>query len=167
MTVDSDEKMTPQELARLQQLLEEHGDSAGRFAMLPSIFVALLGFGATLSPLVMGEMFMAILAWPLAAGLFWFTWVGVRLADDYATTEENLRRDLRDQTKRIVEGAIEKKWEQHGKYRAWYSFAVLDKEYVVDITWYTRFDVGDRVRLAVSSSANAVLAVEAAEEPAS
>ncbi|MBW2699529.1 MAG: hypothetical protein JRF33_01810 [Deltaproteobacteria bacterium] len=152
--------MTPEEVGRLQQMLDEHSRSGELFITFACFFVVMTGVGFLLAPLSMGELVTAILFWPSAAGMFWMAWLGFRSVEESSAKEHDLKDDLTHKLKDVVEGPIQKKREAHAKHGAYYHFTVHDEEHEVDLTSYTRFDVGNHIRLSVSKKARAIVGVE-------
>lgn len=153
------EMMTPDEARRLREIQDEYHNSPWRHSALPAFFVGLIGVGAVIAPFAVGEMVAAVLFWSAAAGCFWFAWIGFKLDARHSRMVSNLELDMKSGRKENVEGSIQNKREARGRYSVGYYFRVLDGEYAVDLTTYTRFDAGDRVRLSLSKKARMIVGV--------
>lgn len=157
------EPMTPEEVSRLQQILEDHNDSPARYIAIPSLFVIILGIGALITPFAMDMLFAAILCWPTAAGAFWFAWLGFKIDSKYMQTKSNLKADLKNSTKESYHTVIQKKRETRGRYGNMHYITIMDQEYPVDVTTFTRFDASDRVTVSVSEKAREVVGIKKIE----
>ena len=153
------EKMTPDEAVRLEEILEEHNDSPGRFAAIPSLFVTLIGLAAFIAPLSMDFLFSAILFWPAGAGAIWFAWLGFKASSEYEQTLEALEEDRESGLKEVLHGELQRKRETRGRYGNMHFITVLDTEYPVDVTTYTRFDNNDQVAVSVSPKSRSVVGI--------
>ncbi len=67
--------------------------------------------------------------------------------------------DLKDKSKEIIKGIIQRKYESQNKRLNSYSFIVNDDEFKVDITTYTRFDKGDKIKLSVAERSRLTLSI--------
>jgi len=154
------EQMTPDEIKRLQEVLEEHNASPARHILIPAFFVLLLGIAAFVTPFATEFFFSAILFWPLAGTAFWFARHSFKVYSEYSQRQINLEDDLKTGTKETFHGEIQKKRETRGKYGNWHFITILDKEYPVDVTTYTRFDTGDQVAVSLSEKARTIIEIK-------
>jgi len=154
------EQVTPDERRRLQEITEEHHSSPGRYIAIPSFFIMLLGAAALVTPVSTGFFFSALLFWPLGFGLLWFAFKGFTACSNYSQIQLNLEEDLKNGTKETFNTLIQIKRETHGKYGNWHFFTILDKDYEVDVTTYTRFNTGDQVDVSLSEKARVIVGIK-------
>ena len=72
----------------------------------------------------------------------------------------NLEVDLKNRNKKTFNGMIQKKRETRGRYGNEHYITILEREYPIDVTTYTRFDTGDRAAVALSEKARTIVGIK-------
>lgn len=76
--------------------------------------------------------------------------------------QAEIKADLSAGRKAVVHGPLEEKWDRYFENQATYNVKVRGETFVVDLTTFTRFDVGDPVRVFVAPRTRTLLRVEPA-----
>ena len=157
------EPLTEQEAARLDKAAAEQLARGSGFGCMTALAVYFVG-----AAVVTGMVEEGLLD-PISVTL----WIAGLVVSAFAYglmrsgRQERARfaRDRAERRKSVIEGRLDEKRERHDEYNADYSFVVDGTRVVVDLTTYTRFDEGDRVRVHRTTHAGCVVRVERVVPP--
>ena len=165
----NEEKMTDNDVAYVQaelyHFLEKNTTLSFLITLVMGSFLLVVGIGIIYSYFYVDMDFSLLgILFKLGTGVAVFGFGVLFLSGLKSTSDEEkaLHKDLADQMKYTIEGVIQRKKESVSESGAAYYFFIDKKTYKVDLTYYTRFDMNQKVRLSISKSAKIVTHVELA-----